>query len=155
MFEIKDITNEDIAKFFLEDPALAYMGLTDDFLVGLYYNRDYAPAENSLFKGFYLGEHLVFVFKYELFTPICLNIHCYLNSRLHHSGAFGDIQGMLKGWTRENYPDIKKVIAMTPEPCKHIEAVCLKFGFKKEGHLAKAMIWRKELVDLLIFGMEI
>jgi hypothetical protein len=155
MFTIKEICNSRIANFFLDDPTLANMGLSDEFLAELYYNKEYTPKDNSQFKGFYLGDDLVFVFKYEHFTPVCLNIHCYLSSKLQRSGAFNDIQKILRDWTKENYPNITKVICMTPSSCPHIEAACLKFGFKKEGHIEKSMMWRQKLVDILIFGLEL
>lgn len=155
MFNIRKITNEEVADFFNNDPQLAYMGLSDDVLANLYHNKEYSPSEHSKLKGLYLGDDLVFVFKYEHFTPVCLNIHCYLSSKLHHSDALKDITEFLTLWLHDKHPWTVKIITMIPDSCEHATNAAKKFGFIQEGCLTKAIIWRQELTDLLIYSMRI
>lgn len=155
MLSIKELNNKQAAAFFLNDPKLAYLGCADDVLIDLYYSQDFNPHEMSHLKGVYNDDQLVMVFKYEPFSHLAYNCHFYLNSALHGTGMFKAIVSFLKNWMKENHPDIKKILVMSPSSCIHVPAVVGKYGFIKEGHLTNAMIWRQQVVDLLIYSLEL
>lgn len=155
MLTIKEITNKQAAEFFLNDPKLAYLGCADDVLVNLYYTQEFIPHEISQLKGIYNDNQLIMLFKYEPFSSVAYNCHFYLNSALHGTGQFNEIVLYLKQWMHENNPEVKKILVMTPSSCTHVPAVVSKYGFIKEGHLTNAIIWRQQLVDLLIYSLEL
>ncbi len=155
MFEIKDVTHDVAAKFFKNDPKLAYLGCADDVLVELYHSESYSPNELSQLKGIYYDNRLIMLFKYEPFSQVAYNCHFYLSSSLHGTGIFNEVVKELKAWMKKEHPQITKILVMSPSSCIHVPAVVGKYGFIKEGHLTNAMIWRQQLVDLLIYSLEI
>lgn len=155
MLEVRDITNDVAAKFFLNDPKLAYLGCADDVLVKLYYTQDYEPQEMSQLKGIFDSGQLIMLMKYEFFTTVALNIHCYLSSSLQGRGYFGELVTFIIAWIKQEMPQVTKLLVMTPDPCSHIQAMANRYGFIKEGHLKNVVVWRQQTVDLIIYGMEI
>lgn len=154
MLNVKEIDENIATAFFLEDPALCYIALPDHDLVSLYQEKKWYKTNGSYLIGIYVEEELIFIMKYEFFTPIAVNVHFYLKSTLRNKGIFKDIQKLLKKWITNN-TNIRKILAMSPKSCEMIAHVCEKFGFVKEGHLKNSIIWRNKIDDLLIYGLNL
>src|SRR5574343_168996 len=130
-----DLTQEILDEFFLSDPALCYQGLADHELA-------------------YLYDDLLLVLCYSAFSDICINIHPYLKTIYQHTEMFGDIQDILRKYFIEN-TQVKKIISMSPSPCKHIIKTCERYGFKYEGMIKQSTTWRQEIVDVIIYGLDV
>lgn len=152
MFEIKELTNEQVGEFFINDPQLAYLGLSDEFLVGLYQDRVFDAGDLTTMKGVYSGDELVMIFKYEQFAQVTLNTHYYLKTSLQSTDMFSKIVDFLHRWVKETYPYITKILTMSPSTCIHVPPIVKKYGFVQEGCITNAIVWRKKIVDILIFG---
>lgn len=150
----KELTEEEISDFIINDPKLIYMGFNDNELIYMHENKKYKLVPFSYYIGIEKDEELVCVLKWESFTEHCVNIHPYIASRYHGKGVLTEIYHFL--W--EHFIDqteIKKVIAMVPESCIHSAKACEKHGFKKEGYISKCHLWRKELVGIIIYGLNL
>src|SRR5574343_489340 len=149
-----DLTQEILDEFFLSDPALCYQGLADHELAYLYANKHYMTNSNMGYLGAYLNDDLVLVLCYSAFSDICINIHPYLKTIYQHTEMFGDIQDILRKYFIEN-TQVKKIISMSPSPCKHIIKTCERYGFKYEGMIKQSTTWRQEIVDVIIYGLDV
>jgi hypothetical protein len=153
--QIKNISEEEISKFFINDPQLVYLGLPDADLVSLFQEKKWYKSKLTNCVGVFDNNTLIFVFKYEFFTPVCLNGHFFMSSKYRHTGKFEEIVALLKDFVKTSYPQITKCIVMTPALCTHVPPTCQKFGFIQEGHIKECITWREQLTDLLIFGLKL
>ena len=148
-----DVTEEQMTEFFINDPKLCYMGLCDDDLNELYLNKRYAPHHTSYYQGIYEDDKLVAVIKFEKFSPITVNVHLYIQSSLHGKGKTIEITDLVCDYLRDT-SGIQKVLIMAPRPCVHSCKAAEARGFKLEGTLTNGCIWRKEIVDILIYALD-
>ncbi|CAB4120947.1 hypothetical protein UFOVP1_48 [uncultured Caudovirales phage] len=155
MFNIKEIPQQELNEFFLQDPVLCIQGLPDHKLVDLHEKKEYIKDDISNILGVYYEEHLIFIFVYNYFTDICINVHFYLSTKHQSTAVFECIQKELREYLLEHVPKVTKIIAMTPGCCKHIQGACLKFGFTKAGHIEQAMTWRNQIEDILIYSLNL
>lgn len=166
--EIKeDISQNEITEFFINDPALCYLGLADLDLHKLYETKQYALRENTKYLGLYnkdwqvVGDVKVEVHKLlsviclELFTEITLTAHFYVPTTLQNKGLALEIQKFLYQYFLDTYPEIVKVITPVPSACTHVQRSAERFGMKVEGCIKNCMKWRGELVDLLMYGIDL
>lgn len=154
MLKLEEVTEQEATEYFLKDPELCYMALPDHDLVSLYNEKKWYKSPSSHLLGVKVDGELIFLMKYEFFTPVAINVHFYLKTKLRDTGIFKDIEKLIALWIY-NQTTVRKVLAMTPITCPRIAHVCEKFGLKKEGHLTKTIKWRNEIVDLLIYGLDL
>ena len=151
MITIKDVSESELTDFFINDPKLAYLGLPDNDLVNLFYHHKYVPNSISFYKGVFEDDRLICPFKIEFFTETTANLHLYLCSDLHKTGKIKEVEKEIRRWfLEETY--FQKVLIMAPETCDHVHGTAEYFGFVVEGRLTKAVRWRKELVDVIIYS---
>lgn len=155
MFTIKEITNEEAYQFFISEPALTWLGFSDDFIVQLYEHHMFDPGPYSNIRGIYLDDILIMVFKYEFYSKVALNTHYYLSRLLHKRGVFEKVVACLNTWIKEQYPSIKKILVMSPSACEHIPAIVKKYGFIEEARIKDVVVWRKEICDNVIYSLEL
>lgn len=152
---VQDISADDITNFFLNDPNVCYLGLDDNDLTTLYTEKVYNKHSNSNYYGVYNDLHvLMAIYKYEWFTTTTINAHLYLGTKYQKKRMPQKILEFLIKMSAEQLP-AKKVIILTPQACIHVIHSVEKCGFKLEGVLTDAIVWRKELVNLLIYGMKL
>ncbi len=153
---LKQIDNpKDISDFFHNNPILAYLGLSDEAVTQLYNTGEYVMLPDSLYLGAYSDDDiLVGVCKFENFTSMCINSHYYISRDEKYKGCNKEIASLVYKWCIEN-TRAAKLIIMVPETCSHILKARKFFGWKYEGTIKKCLIWRKELVDIKIFGLEL
>lgn len=149
-----DLTEDTVSEFFMSDPRLSYIGLDDDSLVYMYNNQRYKAKENTVYAGVYDEDELICIFRWELFTPITVGVHLYLKSRLHKSDIFTKISKMIIDFYRDK-SSFKKLLVFAPGSCVHVHKAAKRVGFEEEAIIKKCLIWRKELVDLHIFSLEL
>jgi len=155
MLELKDIDAETLTDFFIKDPALCYLGLPDQDLVDLHKDKKFSKlSTTSVFKGFYSGETLVSVLKYEWFTYDTVNVHFYIPTHLQRQGFSQEIGELICKYFVEHTIAIK-IIIMIPSTCAHTLKATTKFGMKEEGRLTKALRWRNEIVDIIIHSLNL
>lgn len=150
----KELTEEQISDFIVNDPKLVYIGLNDNELVYIQENKKYRLTPYSYYIGIEEKDEVVCVLKWEYFTEHCVSIHPYVASKYHGKGMLTKIYDFLWSHFTEQ-TEIKKVIAFVPDSCNHTIKACEKHGFKKEGHISKCHMWRKELVGVNIYGLDL
>ncbi len=150
----KDISEAQITEFFLNDPNVAYLGLPDDDLQELFYNKTYTLKDNTIYKGIYLKDELVSILKYEAFTRQTVNLHFYLSSKLHKKGYARGVEQAIYDYFIENTKAIKAIL-MTPQSCTQVQGPAIGFGMVLEGRLTNAIVWRNEVMDVLIYSIEL
>ncbi len=151
---IRPITDEQVTEFFLSDPALCFLGVSDYGLAELYEHKKYTRPPGTTVLGVGIGDDIALIINYTWFTEICINVHIYLHSQYHHTDMFSVLQQELKKYFLEN-TQVKKVISMSPSTCPHIHGACEKFGFVREGEIKNSMLWRQEIVDTVIYGLNL
>ena len=154
--EIKEnITQDQMTEFFINDPALCYLGLADLDLHRLYETKQYYPRENTKYIGVLHDGKLVSLVCIELFTEQTLTVHFYIPTILQKKGLALRVQKLLYNYFYGKYPFIIKIVTPVPSPCEHVQRCAERFGMVLEGRITKCMKWRSELVDLLMYGLEI
>lgn len=152
---IDDITEEIATEFFLSDPRLAFLGISDEELHMLHTNKHYSFLDNSHYVGVLKdGKDLVSILRYEYFTPQSINQHMYINSNYHHTSVPHEVAQFLLNYAM-NTLKIYKIITLIPSNCPHALSFGLKHGFKKEGVITNCFQWRQQLVDLVIYGLDL
>lgn len=152
-YKIVDISQIELNEFFLNDPKLSYLGLPDLDLAYLYEKREFPIHPGIIHKGIFINNELVCVMKWEVFTAETGNFHMYVTSKLQKIGFTPELQKIIYQYFIDNTNFIKGII-MIPSTCEHVQRSAKNFGFKVEGRLTKAMRWRKELVDIIIYAIE-
>ncbi len=147
-----DLTTEKIDDFFLSDPKLCYLGLCDDQLISLHYDKKFTINPGTVYAGLYdSNDKLVSIATWKYFTRNAVIFHGYLPSSMHGKGMYGHVQeAMEKFFIAET--EVTKMIVVTPAQCKHISKLHKRYGYKFEGNITKSVVWRKKLQDALIFG---
>lgn len=153
--KFKELTEDKISDFIINDPKLVYLGFSDQDLVQMHQEGKYECSPGSYYIGIEdENEELICILKWELFERQVVSVHTYVKSSLHGKGAINKIYHFLYNHFVEN-TDIRKVIIFAPEPCIHVIKAAKKLGFKKEGYISNACTWRKEVQGIFIYGLDI
>jgi len=151
---MRAVSDDDLSDFFMNDPQLCLLGLSDETLVELYKTRRYSPNYGTVYMGAYIGEDLKGILKYDLFTSHCVNVHVYVSSSIHHTESVRPLVSAIKQYLIEEVDAIKAVL-FVPSSCEHVHKFAPKMGFKQEGLITQCLLWRQKLVDLVVYGLDI
>lgn len=152
--KFKQLNEQEISDFIINDPKLAYMGFSDTELTAMYQNKKYPLAPGSYYVGIEDDKELIAILKWEAFTEITLNIHLYIASKYHGKGVLKDVYKFLYShFLKET--NIKKLLIMSPDCCPHTCKAAVKMGFKLQAQLANTMMWRQQLVGINIYSLDI
>jgi RimJ/RimL family protein N-acetyltransferase len=146
---------DDFNEFLLANPALCAMSIPDQGLDYLHNTGRWNLRDGSKFMAIYQNNVLCGYFRYTFYTEISLDVHMYV--KIEHQGKklVKRLMPILKKYFAKHEPHVTKIVSMTPSVC-HIVIVALNaYGFKLEGHLTKCLKWRNELVDMLIFTLNV
>ena len=154
MTHIKKATAEQVTDFFLSDPALCYLALPDEDLINLHEKKIYIPSKEEYLFGVWEKTKLVGIVRYSFFTSTSVNLHLYIHTEAHKTQLSKDIQQQVKNYIRD-YTVASKIMLMVPKPCHHVQKPAKTFGFVLEGCLTDVLIWRKELVDVYIYSLNL
>jgi len=153
--DFKELTEQEISNFIVNDPRLVYMGFSDSDIAYIYDNNSYECHPGSQYIGIIdKDEGLVCVLKWEQFEYQVVNVHAYIASRFHGTGMATKTYNFMYQHFAEN-TDTRKVVTFIPEPCVHVIKAAEKHGFKQEGCITKGCMWRQEVTDLYIYGLDI
>lgn len=143
-----------LAKFFLEDPKLAYQSLSDEELAVLKETSRLPIREGYYYIGLGYDKKIYAIFRWEHFSNTTMSGHIYVKSKYQRSQAVRDIFDLLKNHIINNTP-FNKFITFVPDPCDHIKIFLEKKGFIKEASLSKTLKWREKLEDLHIYSLDV
>lgn len=143
-----------LTDFFINDPTLCYLGLSDEQLSYMYEHKEYNPDPMSYYLGCWEGKKLLAVIKSEKFTENAVNSHIYMSSKLHHKKMTTKIKDLYVQYLIDN-TEMTKVLVMTPETCSHVIEPLNHWGFALEGVFTNAIVWRQKLVDLHIYATDL
>lgn len=155
MFDVREVTDEELTEFFIKDPALCYLGLPDQDLVVLHEEKVFKRHGNSLYRGLFDKERIVGIVCYEAFTELAVSCHFFISTKERHTGLARKIKDTLKEFCKKEYPFITKIIVTPPSTCLHIINMLEHWGFEKQGTLTSCIKWRNEVVDLIFYSKNI
>lgn len=150
---VEDISDKQLNDFFLEDASLMYLGLSDEEIVSVYKNGKYPKGDSSLYKGVFLENVLIYVFKYEMFTNITINLHGYLKTSFQKKNLVSNIAKVVSAWCIKK--GIVKVLLMVPGDCDHVHRMAERLNFKQEGYLTNCYNWRQKCNDIVIYALNL
>lgn len=153
--DVRELSQNEIKDFFINDPTLCAMGLPDSDVLYIEQNNDYYFPEGSTGVGIFDNDELICVFRYDPYTPIAVNVHIYLKSSLQGKHLTYSYGGILVRYVLANLPHVSKIVIHCPKTCETTWKVIQHGGMKLEGVQKNAMVWRGQVTDLLIFGKEI
>lgn len=151
---LKDVTQEQLTEFFINDPELCYLGLDDDTLSHLYHNKEYLMSPVSFYQGVFKDDVLAAVMKFEKFSELAVNCHMYLSSKYRSKGFGKEFKEAVYKYVVET-TTCTKALMMAPDPCNHVKRAAKSWGFIQEGKLTNCIIWRTKTVDLYIYALDI
>lgn len=154
MLEIRNVTKQEIIDFFISDPRLCEMGLSDVEIVTLQETREYLIKPNSTYHGVYDGDRLLAVSKSEWFTNETLCFHLYVTRICSSEYRAKDIHNLIINTIKE-FNKISKVICMVPSTCRHVSMAVISWGWELEGRIKNSITWRHKLVDVLIYSLDL
>ena len=152
--EIKVITLEQLNKFFKGDPALCYLGLSDQSLDHLYHNDTVVIDSSAVLYGVYIDNILSCCVQSDYWSDICTILHMYVPTKRQRQGVFRKVQELLQAYLKE-HTGYRKALIYIPSACEHVIATAQAFGLKHEGTITSCMTWRQKTVDLVIYGLEL
>lgn len=148
---VSGLSRKEIFNFFKEDQKLCDLALPDETLEAFTKTNECLDTTiNPDVLGVYLHNELVLVCEYSYFTNTTISAHPYLKSKYHSTKLFNEIHKLLINYFINN-TKAYKLITMPPESCVHIHKVCEKHGWTLENRLPKAIRWRGQLCDMLIY----
>lgn len=149
------ISQNDLTEFFITDPKLMLMGLSDEELALFYKNKKYFINNYSNYMGIKNDDNnLIAIFKWENFTINTLNLHVYITTKLQNKIITKTIISLIRDYFLKN-SDCNKIIFMVPEPCTHVIKFLTRLGISQEGYLKNSYYWRQKLTGIFIFGYEL
>lgn len=148
----KELTQEEISDFLMNDPNLAYMGLPDTDLIYMYEHKEYMPHPGSMYIGIEKDDELIGILKWEYFSDVSITVHPYISSKHQNKGLAKEMAIFVKEQLMKD-TKVKKILAFIMEPCEPAIRAVKACGFRQEGFITKCTIWRNELVGIYIFGL--
>ncbi len=153
--EIKRISCKTFCNYLKKDPNLCYMALPDEALDYLYHTGYWKQPVGTKILGIYKDKELICCVRYSKYTHVAADMHFYLATHLHKTGTLRKIQERLRLYFQEKEKWASKVFIFSPSSCLHVHQALISIGFKPEGCLTKCLLWRQEIVDILIFAQNI
>jgi len=153
-FILKDINEAQATEFFLNDPKLCYMGLSDMDMYELYYDKIYTFSPISCYQGVYRDDELIGMLRYEYFSEVAVVVHIYISAAKQGKGLNPEINKAVHKHLSE-HTQAMKLITTVPEPCVHVQKAIAKLGFTYEGRVTDSYVWRQKTVDLLYYGCKL
>jgi hypothetical protein len=149
-----NLSQQESTQFFMGDLKLSLMGLSDEDIHALYHDEQYPMDDGSKFLAIRKNGELVAIVKYEYFTKQAINLHFYCLRRMHHTSEPKIIVEELKKYIK-NVLKINKVLLVLPEACAHVIGFAKKIGFEQEAVIKNSYVWRQQIVNLIIYGIEL
>jgi|ERR1700679_2817861 len=151
---IKQIKLSDFNEFLIADPKLCYLGLCDQSLDYLYHKKTVIIPETSVLYGIYIDDTLSCVIQSDFWSNICTIFHMYVSTNMQHTGLTRKIQALMRDYIKDN-TKYRKALLYIPSVCEHVIITAKAFGLKYEGTITNCMEWRQNIVDLVIYGLEL
>jgi hypothetical protein len=151
---IKEISREDLNEFFMNDPKLCYIGLSDNSMATLYHHGHVELPSLCVIYGIYREDELVCCVRSDPWSEIATCLHIYISTKLHGTDTSKEIQKLVAGHIKDNTV-YTKIIICTPSPCLNVIGAANTFGLKLEGRITNCVIWRQKPADMLIFGLDL
>jgi len=148
------VSQEEISEFFLADPELCQLGLQDCDLASLEKDKVFPYYPESYWLGVRIKDKLVSIVRIELFTPISVLCHIYVNSKYHKTGMLRKVKDTTVSHLQKT-TEFRHIVVPVPATCSHVVGPLESFGFKKVGCMKNMIVWRGRAVDLLWYQLEI
>lgn len=152
--EIKTITIDQFNQFFKDDPALCYLGLSDQSLDYLYHNGTVIVPPDAIIYGVYIDNALSCCVQSDFWSDICTILHMYVPTTRQRKGVFRQVQELMQAYLKE-HTNYRKALIYIPSACEHVIATAQAFGLRHEATITNCMTWRQKVVDLVIYGLEL
>lgn len=153
MIFINKITDFEQIKSVMEIPKLFQAAMTDEDLV-MAEQGTWEPRRNADYVGVYDEATLIGIARFEEVSNITTMGHFFINPKYWGTGLANEIYKKVLNYLKDN-TQYSKVITETPRSCEQVLQFLTRNGFKIEGMLTNAIIWRNELTHLVILGQMI
>lgn len=151
---VEDVTESELTNFFIEDPRLAYLALSDTDLTQLHEEKRLGKSYNSAYFKVTKKDEIVSIIKCEKFSELAACTHLYIKSKYHHTGLYPKVCDLLVNHILA-VTDFKKIILTVPKPCEHVGRAAVKYGMRLGAELENIVIWRQKPVNLLYYTLDI
>lgn len=148
--ELKEIDNKGLTEFFLSDPKLTCMALSDEELVNLYETKQYERFPGATYLQAIDNNECIAILQLEPFTKYSVTLHARLRTEHQGTGKVIELFEEIKNYLLNM--QITTIISFAPESCYHASKCLIKLGFKEKCILEKSIVWRKNLEDLKMYS---
>lgn len=154
---VENVSEKKLSAFFLSDPKLAYQGLCDEKLLSLYEKKQYIKDTNCKYFGIIeeVNNELICIVKMEQYSLLAASVHFYVLTKCQRRQYSLQIKDLMIKWLLDNTKTIIRCIMVVPSTCLHVQSFMKAIGAELEGKVKRCLIWRKELVDLYYYGLDI
>ena len=150
----KELTEQEISDFIVNDPKLVYMGFADKELQYMYENKKYHLHPDSFYIGIEKDDVLIGILKWEYFTQNAISVHPYISSKYQGQGLSKEMSKFVCAQLVKD-TQIKKVVAFIMEPCEQAIRAVKACGFILQGHVTNCTYWREKLTGVYIYGIDL
>lgn len=152
---ISPINSYIVTQFLLNDPKLCALALPDNALHNLDSGWGYNPSAFEILGFFDNDNKLLGYIHYTKFTDITIEVHIAISSKEHHTGIARQCFNTFLQYIKDK-TNFKVLLAITPQIClKHMHLPLIGGGYKLDGIVPNAIIWREKLQDLYLYSQEI
>lgn len=151
---LNTLTESQLTTFFMEDPKLTMLSLSDEEIAEMWLNKKYIIHPLSQFVGILCGNELHCLLRYEWFTRTVINCHMYIPSKLHHTEHVRPLSEMMHKYVKEEIK-AEKIVLFVPTSCDHIHKFASKWGYEKQGEIKECTLWRQLPSSLVIYALDL
>lgn len=152
--DFKELTEQEISDFIVNDPGLVYMGFTDKELMYMYENKKYLLHPQSHYIGIVKDEVLIGILKWEYFTDVAITVHPYISTNYQGKGLAKEMSRFVTEHLLKN-TEIKKVMAFIGDSCEPAIRAVKACGFFQEAFIDKCQVWRQQLGGVYVFSLNL
>jgi RimJ/RimL family protein N-acetyltransferase len=139
--DIIQITKEQALGWVLTKPELVDRGFS--------VTNPRFEVTQSLYMAFIELDKLIGIVKYERFSDYAIQIHPLMDPKFWHTEMVFRCYEVLEMFFKN--AGEKSLVTLCPVPAQAAIKACKKVGFKPAGCLQKAILWKGELTDMLLF----
>lgn len=152
--KFKEVTCDEITEFFLSDPKLICMGLSDEEMVNLFEGKKYECVLNSYYMKAVddndFNEEIYAIVQWELFTQKSIVLHVRVKSKYQKTNIVDELHKIIIEFFKNL--NMTTLISFSPESCLHTRKCLKRFNFKEECMIPNSIVWRENLEGLYMYS---
>lgn len=151
MIKIEETKDSEIVTKILSDNTLFHASMDDE---------DIRQFEQGVWQPSFQGWRYLHIMvdgkdaaivRWHYFTPITIGVHWHLLPKFWGTGISDEINKEVDAWFEENTQALK-LTTQVPYCLENIWRAVVRGGFRPDGIMAKATIWRDQIEDVVILS---